>query len=223
MSEQEKQPESEVQITGNPANQQNTPIMEQALEFLTRPVRQTMREDIFERDFLPFFDLRGIEREIVDEMLADMERSTGLKQTERDLVGNMISRWMGYVRSAYLETDIVNPEGKILFSVPPLLRSPDEIISCSGEKMAQLIETANNHYNVHPNEGNKFFINRILPNLVTHHISIEELQKWNIIFDYYGLPRYTIPGEEAPAGAGVAGTTDPVDEDSSCDYEFDDE
>lgn len=209
-------------IKGNPANDQNTPVMVQALEFLTRPVRQSMREEVFERDFLPFFDLRGIDSEVVQEMIGDMERSTGLKQTESALVGNMISRWMNSVRSAYLETDVVNAEGKILFAVPPLLRSPDDIISIGGEKMAQLIETANNHYNVHPVEGDNFFKKRILPHVIQHTVSIEEIKKWNLIFDYYGLPRYTVPGEEVlTTDAGVA--VDQPDEDSMCDYNFDDE
>lgn len=208
------------EIVGNPAKV-NSDEMSQALDLLTRPIPQTMRLEVFERDFLPFFNLKGIEKEIVDEMLADLSRNhMGLKTTEKDLIHNLMNNWMSKVRSAYLPTDIVDRDGNVVYTVPAVLRAPDSPVNVPGHILVQLLETASNKYNVLPMEGNNFFRMEILPHVKTGQVTIEELQQWNKIFDHYGMPRYNIPGEET-VNPQVKTTESSIDPDAECDYDFD--
>lgn len=209
------------QVKGNPANQQNTEAVAEALELLTRPVTQSMRLDVFERDFLPFFDLRGIEKEVVDEMLDDITRNCeGIRKTEKALIQNVMNNWLSKVRSPFLETNIIDREGNIVFVVPAILRSPENPVDLPAAELFQRVETGINMYNVLPQSGNNFFRNNILPYVKEGKMEMKEYLQWNKIFDHYGMPRYTLPGEEVAAAkaAEVASQQDP-DAESSYDFE----
>lgn len=200
---------------------QNTPIMEQSLDFLTRKQPQQMRLERFERDFLPFFNLKGIEKEIVQEMLDDLSRyHGGLKQTEKDLVGNLMTRWLDAVRSPTQPTEIIENDGTVVYVVPPILNSEGYPTDLPGTELCQLIETAGNQYNVLPISGDNFVKERILPHVKSPEMSVEDCKLWNVIFDRYGMPRYTIPGEEVPKPANAVNNTND-DPDAECEYELD--
>jgi hypothetical protein len=205
-------------MDGNPASRDNTKEDTQMLDFLVRKPAQKLRQDIFERDFLPFFDLRGMDKEVADKMLQDMRAASGdaYDFDEKHLVGNMMQRWIESVPSPYLPTEIVAADGTVMFTVPAIFRAPRDSLRIGGEEMFQLIETAGNMYNVHPAEGDRFIKQRILPNVILHAGSYDEIRQWNVIFDYYGFPRYTLPGE--------AESTKPnaVEEDSAVDDNDDD-
>lgn len=189
---------------------QNDDKISNALDFLTKPVAQRMAYNTFFTQFLPFFDLNGIEKEIVDEMLADMSARTGQHHTEKDLFGNLLSRWTEFVSSPYKNTEIVNEEGVIVYVVPPILDNTHETpVDADPEKLARLVEQASNQEKIHPKLADRYIEKHIAPLVRPPVLNIEHIRMWNKIFDYHGMRKY--PLDDDPSTNGTNNT--PVDND----------
>lgn len=175
----------------NPGNGLDDKIFN-ALEVLTIPPRRRLSLELFSAKYLPFFTLNAIPKEHVNFMLDRMSRQTGAEHTERDLIGNLISEWFSEIGNPYIECDIVNKEGKIVYTIPPLFDQSREAISDGQANVSQLIEQVANNAKVHHQLGVNHMNKHLLPLVTNPHYSLQYFEMWNKVFAYHDLPLYDL-------------------------------
>lgn len=199
-------------------NPQNDEKVASALDFLTKPQMQRMAYNTFYTQFLPFFDLEGIDPDVVNEMLSDMSNRTGAEHTEKDLMGNLIGKWVEYVPSPFKPTEIIDGDGSVVYVVPPILDNSRASIEGDASKIYALVDQASNQAKVHPSLGDRFIKEKIIPLVSGSVINIEYVKMWNVIFDHHGMKKFNIGDEEK-----VVEDQKPIDVDDSVqDLEYDD-
>ncbi len=143
-------------------------LNETELNSLLEPERHVFPEYLFKSTWLPFF--AGLTDEI-----------SGKKAT--------ISDWLDVAGTAYNEVDIVDQDGKVLFTVPPLLRDtplmekrhPNDTMR---EAMAEYI----NYASLHPKMGKAYLEKVISSKIPRKPADVRYIRRWNDIFVRYGLP-----------------------------------
>lgn len=164
--------------------------MEKTFDSLLAPVRKRLSYGVFQKKYLPFLTLEPIRKEVVEEMLSAMSARTGQVHTVADLHGNLLNEWMADVGSVFVETEVVDSEGNIVYVVPPFMDSSDDLVVDAAE-LPQLVEQASNQARVLPELGVKFIRENILPLIRKPVTNMRSIQMWNAIYAHHNLPLFT--------------------------------
>lgn len=171
-------------------NEENDKEMLKVFEILNQPIRASMSESYFVNNFLPFLKRNPIPKEDVDQMLKRMEMQTGQVHTESDLISNMIGHWIAKVGSVYYECEVFNDAGEIIYTVPPLCDDYEVFDQHTSERLASMLEFANNQADIIPAMGTNYLLNNVVNKVQPNTNSTKYIEAWNKIYSYYGLPLF---------------------------------
>lgn len=165
--------------------------MSKVFDTLLTPIRKRISYGVFQKKYLPFLSLEPIDKEVVSAMLTSMGSRTGHIHTIEDLHGNLMNEWMEDVGSIFVETEVVDSEGNIVYVVPPFMDNREDLIDNAAE-LPQLVEQASNQAKVLPEMGVKFIRENILPLIHKPVTNIKHIEMWNVIYAHHNLPLFTI-------------------------------
>lgn len=183
----------------------------EALVALTQPETNEMKEAVFRAKFLPFFKLEGIPKEDLDRLIASIPRALYSNRATEDTLRSIImNQWMLEVKSPYLDTEVYDVEGKLVFVIPPIMVRQDSIITNPNLNVSDVVAMAINQDRVHPRLGDRVIDNYLTPFIGEPLKNIELIEMWNKVFDYYGTKQYdlTPPPVGEPEDDGVKGSVD---------------
>lgn len=161
--------------------------MDKVFDALLEPVRKRIALVNFEKKYLPFLTVAPIPKEVVSEMLHVMSQRTGSVHTASDLHGNLMNEWIGEIGSPFVEVEVIDAEGRIVYIVPPLLDNERELIEDNAD-LPQLVEQASNQGRILPELAVKFINNNILPLIRKPITNPKHIAMWNKIYTFHGLP-----------------------------------
>lgn len=165
--------------------------MSKVFDTLLTPVRKRISYGVFQKKYLPFLSLAPIDKEDISAMLKAMGSRTGQIHTVDDLHGNLMNEWMEDVGSIFVETEVVDSEGNIVYIVPSFMDNSEELIDNAAD-LPQLVEQASNQAKVLPEMGVKFIRENILPMIHKPVTNIKHIEMWNVIYAHHNLPLFTI-------------------------------
>ena len=173
-----------------PINANDAQVLK-ALDTLLQPVRHRMALGVFVKKYLPFLSLQPIPEEVVGQMLAIIESKTGAKHTRGDLHGNLLNEWMGDVGSPYVEVEVYDTEGNIVYIVPPFLNNSEELVE-NAASLPVMVEQASLQGRVLPEQAFNYIQQNIIPLIHKPAPSQKHIDMWNTIYRYHDLPLYKI-------------------------------
>lgn len=175
---------------------------------LLAPVKKRMKLNTFQTKFLPFLSSIPIPAEDIAVMIQTMERKTGQRCSVDDLHANLLNEWLDdlgqNIGIGYVEVDVVDADGTVVYTVPPLLDNSEDVL-LDDINIAALTEQAINQSKVLPAQGIKFINTHILPFIRRPEIKSRYIDMWNKIYTYHGLPLITSDGT---VGAPSQSTTE---------------
>lgn len=157
---------------------------------LTIP-RLEMPLSVFERDFLPVINPKSQNGEVANEIIKEIERKTGGRHSTRDIVGNILNRWIDYHNThtaPYLYTD-VKDGADIVYTVPPLLSNGEVIVpNVDSAMLTATILHAGDLATVHQNMALQHLNENLKPLIRKPQVNQENIDLWNKIYTYHGMP-----------------------------------
>lgn len=160
-----------------------------SLDTLIQPVRKRMALSVFTKKYLPFLSLQPIPNEVVEQMVAIIESNTGAKHTRADLHGNLMNEWMNDVGSPFVEVEVFDAEGQVVYVVPPFLMNDADIVE-NPASLPVLVEQASLQGRVLPESAFKYIRENIIPLIHKPAPSQKHIDMWNVIYRYHNLPLY---------------------------------
>lgn len=168
---------------------------------MTDPIR---KEDLVIDDFL-------MPEELVDSLIAingyDEHNRAIDEHTFRtrflDLLTNTESTqptiaWMQVAKGPYNPVNVVK-DGKLLFTVPPLIRTHPTNINVDGHTNCNVIAVEYKQYlQQHPNMGMSYINEALSTKLKLAGPDYEYIAQWNKILEYYGKPLIPLPDSFTP-------------------------
>jgi len=117
--------------------------------------------------------------------------------------------WANIAGSVYKPVNIVNKNGEVLYTVPPIMNNTViNPISNSKTSLAHVVATAKQYSNIHPVQGRNYLMAELTQRATIMNVPknvLENLHQWNEIFTRYGRPKIA---EEQPVseknGDGLA-------------------
>lgn len=109
---------------------------------------------------------------------------------EESLYGATLETWINFAGGPYMEVDVINNVGKVIFRVPAIYdRNTINPSAKGGLNIANIVETAQLYTSFHPNQGIAYLNNALdkcamilkIPSNVK-----ENLEFWNMVFKRYG-------------------------------------
>lgn len=161
----------------------------QALDVLLQPVRQRMALGVFVKKYLPFLSLQPIDNETIKRMISIIESKTGATHSRSDLHSNLLNEWMSDVGSPFVEVEIIDSEGQLVYVVPPFLNNDEELVE-NANSLPVLVEQASLQGRVLPESAFKYIQANIIPLIHKPQPSQKHIDMWNTIYRYHGLPLY---------------------------------
>lgn len=166
---------------------ENDEAMHRTFDTLLKPVRKRMHVNTFTKKFLPFLGVEPIPKETVIRMLEAMGRRTNVNHTVADLHINLMNEWMNDVGSPFVEVEVINQEGEILYVIPPILDNNTEINNTKNS-IPNLVEQASNQAKIFPRLGEEYINARIIPLLNQASMRPEYIEMWNKVYAYHQMP-----------------------------------
>lgn len=161
------------------------------LTTLLTPPRKQMPLSTFEKDFLPFLSSVPVPADVIEAMLARMERQTNQKHTVSDLIGNMLNSWMEYHATPgapYMYVEVLQGQD-VVYVVPPLLDNREVLLDgVTAQTLTAIASQSANLSMIHANLADNFVKENLLPLVTKAEPNPEYLKMWNIIYEYHGLP-----------------------------------
>lgn len=151
-----------------PSDRRHRQILDDILED-TANTMPVLPEPIFVKHFLPLF----------------------ASEEEVDL-----TPWLDVAGNAQNPVRVINREGEVLFTVPPLLRDVPfrgERGEGDGNPINEVIEDALNQGRMSPVLGNRLVRSALEERLVRIPTDLNVLEQWNEIFRRYNYPEITVP------------------------------
>ncbi len=100
-----------------------------------------------------------------------------------------ISDWLDVAGTAMHDVDIVDKEGKVLFSVPSLIRdTPMMSKRHANDTMREVMSEYVNYASLHPNMGKVFMEKVMFSKIPRKPADVRYIRRWNEIFSRYGYP-----------------------------------
>lgn len=174
---------------------ENDEAMLRAFDVLLKPVRKKMHVNTFTKKFLPFLGVDPIDKKDVVKMLEVMGRRTNANHTPEDLHINLMNEWMNEVGSPFVEVEVFNQDGEILYVIPPILDNSTEIAN-NKDSIPNLVEQASNQARIFPRLGEEYINKRIIPLLNHATMKPEYVKMWNKVFAYHQMPLIKIASEQ---------------------------
>lgn len=172
-----------------PALMKNPRQVTEMFEALADP-RVRMSEEKFRTKYLPFVSTVPVPPEVISEMCQRLSKVRGgAAVTVKDLRANIISEWIKDIgkNTPYIECDIVDNAGNVLFTVPPLATNKINVLD-PRLPLHRAIEHAENEATVLHELGEKVLQETLLPAIVKHDTKLDMIDQWNKIYAYYDLP-----------------------------------
>lgn len=148
-------------------------------------------EEIFQGHFLPFF--------------------SGQRHASKD--DNVIAEWISVAGTPMNEVDIIDRDGEVLFTVPPLMDT--NIINVTTNTSQRSMSAILSNYDLHHNNIPKVAVNKLNQNLgdksealLNPKVSFENKERWDKI-----MLRYNISPEEVATKTSEIDTNDDVNYD----------
>lgn len=100
-----------------------------------------------------------------------------------------VEEWLRVASNVFTPVDIIGKDGKVLFTVPPLMRKlPVADKHHPSESLYELWHDYEEFAKIHPNKGAQF-LKAIIANKVPRTpADVKDLRTWNSIFERYGYP-----------------------------------
>lgn len=205
----------------NPDNVLLDQEMNEIFDILSDIPVSKMTERVFRKNFLPFINPLGIPKEDEEKLLAQLRQRVGSNRVKKvALRGNLLNMWLEYVDSIYHQCEVYDDQGQLAFVVPPLVdRSFGDIKDQA--KIPMIVQDAFDKAGVLPILGTKTLNAGLLPLIGDGKLSKENMDAWDKIFNYYGLPTYSDAEKVKQSDGGVAATT--VTDDDGDEFEVVDE
>lgn len=161
--------------------------IKETVRSLAESPNPSIQESQFIAEFLPMFsaDPRNVEGKI------------------------FVNAWINISNSPFAEVDVMRGNER-LFTVPPILHTPESLLSVLDKSEAyKNITQAALKYNVMPKLGEAHMQRWMDGTIPKQEVAFEHVRRWNDIFKRYNLPTIPLPDDkqvqEKPATADLGG------------------
>jgi len=101
---------------------------------------------------------------------------------------DFIAHWIGLVGSPVSSADVVDPQGNVLFKVPPIYETDRLSTERQGPRYESFLMEYSEQSKLHPALGQKIFVESSAEKLETAFADkTPNVQGWRTVFQYYGM------------------------------------